>query len=99
LHAGTQLADATISVWWPIAAAAALVSRRLRWAVIAAAVVPAVTEWSRRRPALDPARYVALRTVDRAAYGVGVWRGIVDERRLGPLVPRFDRTRPRDTRR
>ncbi len=91
MHAGLQLADATISVWWPFALLGALVSRRLRWAVAVAAVVPGAIEWTTRHPRLDPVRYIALRTTDRAAYGAGVWRGVVTARRLGPLVPRIER--------
>jgi mycofactocin system glycosyltransferase len=90
LHAGRQLADATTSVWWPFALCGALVSKRARRALAVAVVVPAGVEWIRRRPHLDPLRFAALRTVDRAAYGAGVWRGVLGERRLGPLRPRLD---------
>lgn len=90
LQGGLQLADATISVWWPAAAGGALLSRRLRWLLAGAAIVPGLIEWRQRRPRLDPLRYVALRTLDRASYGVGLWRGVLAERRPGPLLPRLD---------
>jgi mycofactocin system glycosyltransferase len=90
LHAGRQLADATTSVWWPIAVAGALVSRRARRVVLAAAVLPGALEWIDRRPGIDPARFLALRTLERAAYGLGVIRGAVHARRLGPLVPAIE---------
>jgi hypothetical protein len=90
LHAAHQLADATTSVWLPAAAIGATVSTRARWALAAATAVPAIAEWARRRPRLDPARYAALRALDRAAYGFGVWRGVVAERELGPLMPAIE---------
>jgi mycofactocin system glycosyltransferase len=87
LHAGRQLADATTSVWWPAALAGAVVSRRARRLVLASALLPGALEWLDRRPQLDPARFLALRTLERAAYGLGVIRGSVHARRPGPLVP------------
>lgn len=89
-HAARQLADATTGVWWPIAVASGLVSRRARRLLLAAATVPAVAEWARRRPNLDPVRFGLLRLLDRGAYGLGVWRGVIAERETGPLLPGID---------
>jgi mycofactocin system glycosyltransferase len=87
MFAGAQLATAMRRAWWPLALAAAVPSRRARRAVMAAAVVPPLLTWLRRRPALDPARFVALQVADDAAYGVGLWQGCWRARTVAPLVP------------
>jgi mycofactocin system glycosyltransferase len=87
LHAGRQLADAVTGVWWPVAALAALVSKRARRMLAVVTLVPAVAEWVVRRPRLDPVRFTALRMLDRGAYGLGVWRGVAAHREVGPLRP------------
>jgi mycofactocin system glycosyltransferase len=86
-RAWEPLAAALTRTWWPATAAAALVSKRARRAAVAAVVVPAVLEWSRGDRAVDPVRYTALRALDDAAYGAGVWAGCVRARRWGPLTP------------
>lgn len=88
LFAVRQMADALVRVWWPLSLLAALVSRRARRAVFAAATVPHLVEWARRRPPMDPLRWIAMRVLDDAAYGAGVWAGCIRERTLDPLVPR-----------
>ena len=87
LQVGRNLASAVTRVWWPIAFVTALFSRRARLALCAAALVPALTEWWDARPRLDPLRFTLLRIVDDAAYGVGVWRGVVRERDPRALTP------------
>jgi mycofactocin glycosyltransferase len=89
LYAGRLVANAMIRPWWPATLAAALVSRRARRAALVAATVPVLLDWRRERPALDPARYVGLRLLDDLAYGLGVWRGAIRQRTLGPLLPVF----------
>lgn len=89
LHGGRALADAMLRAWWPLVLAAALVSRRARRAAAAAAVLPALVEWRQRRPALDPARWVAVRVADDVAYGAGVWVGCWRTRSFAALVPDF----------
>ena len=94
-HAGTArvLAEQAVRTWWPASLAAALVSRRARRALIVCALVPPLLEWWSRRPALDPARYAALRLADAAAYGTGVWAGCARERTLAPLLPAVENRR------
>jgi GT2 family glycosyltransferase len=87
LFAGRQLANALTRAWWPFAVAAALVSRRARRALLLAVVVPAALDWRRTRPDIDPARYLALRALDDAAYGAGVVQGAWHEQTMAPLVP------------
>jgi mycofactocin glycosyltransferase len=89
-----QLASAVTRVWWPPAAAAALFSPRLRRLLLLALVAPAVPAWMRRRGRIDLPRYIALRTADDAAYGFGVWVGVLQRRRIGPLLPRLRGQRP-----
>ena len=71
LHAGHQIAKAVRRVWWPIVAVAALPSRTARRVLLASALAS-------RHP---------VRLADDVAYSIGVWRGMVAERTVAPLVP------------
>ena len=86
--------------WWPIGAAAlaasalrmrrrqgCLVSRRGAPVVSVLMLAPLVLEMARARPRLDPFRYVGLRLLEDAAYGVGVIAGAAREQTIAPLVP------------
>lgn len=86
-HAGAMFASALTRTWWPIALVAALVSRRVRGVVVLAAVIPAAVEWRRRRATIDPVRYLALRVLDDAAYGFGVWQGMQRQRAADAVLP------------
>ena len=86
-HAGKFLATAITRVWWPIAVVLALVSKRARVALAAAVVIPSMYEWATKKPDIDPLRYTAMRMVDDAAYGTGVWRGTVERRHPGAVTP------------
>ena len=90
MHDGEQLADALISVWWPLAllgacASASPASRsaarvgRARRRRVGEAVGLAST----RRGTSRSARSIAPRTAP------GSWRGAIARRRPGPLVPRL----------
>lgn len=87
LHAGRAIASAITRVWWPIVVVLALFSKRIRWVLVSAAVVPAMYEWWKARPKIDPIRFTALRVLDDAAYGVGVWKGAVREQNFDALKP------------
>ncbi len=87
LFAGRQLAEALTRAWWPLALGAAVLNRRARRAVLAAVLIPTALEWAERRPHLDLARWTALRLLDDAAYGVGLWQGALAARTAGPLLP------------
>ena len=84
LGAGELIGRALVRPWFPFTVAAALVSRRARRVALAAAVVPPLVEWARRRPPLDPLRWTACSLADDVAYSVGVWRGC----RAGSEPPR-----------
>jgi mycofactocin glycosyltransferase len=62
-----------------------------RWGRRAAAASlllgPALTAWSERRPALDPASFVVAHIADDVCYGAGVWAGCLRERTAVPLTP------------
>ena len=88
LRAGQQLASVVTRIWWPASLVAAVLVRRLRLPLLAAATVPALLDWAHDRPDLDPARYLGLRLLDDASYGAGVWAGAWAGRSLGALLPR-----------
>ncbi|MEJ7800437.1 MAG: mycofactocin biosynthesis glycosyltransferase MftF [Ilumatobacter sp.] len=71
LLAGVQIANAVRRGWWPIVAVASSRSRFAR-RVLMVSVVAA------RSP---------VRVADDVAYSVGVWRGMVAERTVAPIVP------------
>jgi mycofactocin system glycosyltransferase len=96
LFAGRLMASAITRAWWPIALVLALVSRRARRALALAVLVPAALDWWSERPALGPVRYVALRVLDDAAYGAGLWKGAVAQRSAAALSPSFEPWPPRN---
>ena len=81
------LSSAVTRTWWPLAVGAALVSRRARRAVVAAALAPALVDWWQSDRALGPVRYTALRVADDLSYGAGVWAGCLRQRTIEPLRP------------
>jgi mycofactocin system glycosyltransferase len=87
LYAGLSVAGAVRRPWWPFAAIAAIVSHRARIGVAAAVAVPALLEWRRLRPQLDPVRWTAVRLADDLAYGTGVWSGCLRARSFAALKP------------
>ncbi len=78
LGAGRLLADAARRAWWPVILAGAVVSRQARRIAVLAAL-----------PALSNGGVPRL--VDDVTYGLGVWKGVLAERQLGPLLPAFPR--------
>ncbi len=94
LAAGRQFAQAITRVWWPLALATAIVSRRARAAVVAALVGPALIDAVRAK-STRPLRDAPLVTVDQMAYGAGVWAGVLAEREVGPLWPELTNWPPR----
>ncbi|EOM77511.1 glycosyl transferase [Rhodococcus rhodnii LMG 5362] len=86
-----QLASAACRHYWPVTLLAVLLSRRIRRAALALAVAEGAVDWVSHRGSggLDPVRYILFRRLDDLAYGAGLWRGAVEQRTLGPLVPRL----------
>jgi mycofactocin system glycosyltransferase len=85
IAAGRQLAYATRRVWWPVAVVG-LCLRRTRALVVAALLLPPAVEAVRGRTA-QPLIDAPMRVLDDAAYGAGVWFGVLREREVGPLRP------------
>lgn len=85
LAAGRQLAEGIRRVWWPLALPA-LLTRRGRRLAAAAVVLPAAVEAACRRSA-QPLADLPLHVAEEAAYGLGVWEGVLAERSAGPLLP------------
>lgn len=98
-HSAQLIARAVTRVWWPLAIVLAVFSRRARTILAVAAVTPAMIEWLRDRPRLDPIRYTLMRLLDDTSYGLGVWRGAIRERQTRPLLIALSRaTRYREGR-
>ena len=87
IAAGRPLGSALSRTWWPVAIPAAVLVPRLRLPVAALILMPPLLDWADRRPPLDPARYVAARLLDDAAYSLGVWKGCLARREIRPLLP------------
>lgn len=85
--AGRGLAVATGRVWWPLAVCAGLAARRLRAPLAAAVLAGPLLEYAAGRRPADPLRTIALRVLDQAAYGTGVWRGMARDRSIAALLP------------
>jgi mycofactocin system glycosyltransferase len=85
--AARPIGSAISRTWWPVAIPAALALREVRLPVAALILAPPLLDWAGRRPPLDPARYVAARLLDDAAYSLGVWQGCLARRTLRPLLP------------
>jgi mycofactocin system glycosyltransferase len=71
LRAGEQIASAVRRVWWPLLLIAAARSRAARRMLVVSALAA-------RHP-------VGL--ADDVAYSIGVWRGMLGERTIAPLIP------------
>jgi mycofactocin glycosyltransferase len=94
VSAARPLGSALSRTWWPLAIPAAIALPRLRLPVAALILAPPLLDWADRRPPLDPARYVAARLLDDAAYSVGVWQGCLRHRTIAPLLPVMGAARP-----
>lgn len=82
-----QTSAALTRHYWPLAVAGALVSRRARTALLAAAVVDGLVDHHRSHADLDPVRYVVARRLDDLGYGAGVWLGAWRGRSIRALRP------------
>lgn len=81
--------------WWPLAAVGVVFSRRLRRAVVVAAVADAAWEYLRLRPRLDPLRFAIAKRLDDLAYGAGVWWSSLRVGSVRALLPALVRTTSR----
>lgn len=88
-----QLMHLLLRHWWPAAAVGALLSSRLRRALIVAAVADTLIERRRLAPDLDPVRFAIALRLDDAAYGAGLWASAVHGRTVRALRPHIRSTR------
>ena len=89
LAALEQIADALGRTWLPLAIPIALRHRRMRAILATSIVIQGTRDFRRRRPPLGPVRFVAIRALDDAAYGVGVVVGSIRHRNIGALLPKL----------
>lgn len=87
-RAGVPIAAALRRTWWPVTLAAAVTCRRAR-VPAAAAALPLLTGYRRTDRSVAPPVWLGMAVADDAAYGWGVWRGVVRTRRLDPLLPDY----------
>jgi mycofactocin system glycosyltransferase len=89
--AAWQAAGALTRHWWPAAAVGAIVSRRVRRALVLAAAAEGLADWLRFRDvgtgAADLVLHVAAHRADDLAYGAGLWWGAWRHRTAAPLWP------------
>ncbi|PRY41238.1 mycofactocin system glycosyltransferase [Geodermatophilus tzadiensis] len=81
------LARAATRHHWPLAAAAALVSRRARRGLAVLAVADAVLGWLPHRGRVGLLRFAAARRLEDLAYGAGLWAGALRARDARALLP------------
>ncbi|CCH90751.1 Putative glycosyl transferase [Modestobacter italicus] len=84
---GRTLARAVTRHHWPLAVAAALVSRRARWLVAGVAVADAVDGWWPHRHEVDLPTAAAGRRLEDLAYGAGLWLGALRAKDVRALLP------------
>jgi mycofactocin system glycosyltransferase len=84
---GRTLARAVTRHHWPVAVAAAVVSRRARRAVLAVSALDAVAAWWPHRSRVGPVRFTLARRLEDLAYGAGLWAGAVRARDPRALLP------------
>ena len=72
---------------WPLAVAAAVVSRRARRWVLAAAERTPSPPGGRTGARVGPVRFAAARRLEDLAYGAGLWAGAVRARSAAALLP------------
>jgi mycofactocin system glycosyltransferase len=91
-----QLATAICRHYWPVALVLALLSRRCRSVVLAAAIIDGVVDWGKRHGNVDDdtkpvglVGHLLLKRLDDIAYGTGLWTGVVRERHIGALTPQI----------
>jgi mycofactocin glycosyltransferase len=73
--------------WWPLAAAAAIASPRVRRAMIVALIIDLTNRGADRHVSWP--EYVVARRLDDLAYGAGLWAGALRSKSVRALVPRL----------
>jgi mycofactocin system glycosyltransferase len=84
---GRTLARAVTRHHWPVAVAAAAVSRRARRGLLAVAAADAVLAWWPDRDRVGPVRFALGRRLEDLGYGAGLWWGALRAHDLRALLP------------
>jgi GT2 family glycosyltransferase len=84
---GRALARSVTRHHWPLALAAALVSRRARRGLLAVAVADAGLAWWPHRQRVGPVRFAVARRLEDLAYGAGLWWGAARAGDVTALLP------------
>lgn len=100
-----QMASALCRSYWPLSLLLALLSKRFRLILAAAALCDGIVEWVRIEildpdpvPRLGPVLFVAYKRMDDLAYGAGLWQGAIAHRSATALAPVLrTRAEARDT--
>lgn len=82
-----QVSALLLRHWWPAAAIGSIVSRRIRRAVLVAALADTAVEYAKSGVRLDPVRFGVARRLDDLAYGAGVWWSAIRARSFKALRP------------
>ena len=82
-----QVSQLLLRHWWPLTAAAVLISRRARLVTGAALIWDLVDH--REVPVASRPEAIVARRLDDLAYGAGLWWGAVHQRSVRALVPRI----------
>jgi mycofactocin system glycosyltransferase len=85
--AGRTLGRSVTRHHWPVALAAAVLSRRARRLPLAVAAVDAAAAWWPHRHRVGPVRFTIGRRLEDLAYGAGLWWGAGQARDLRALLP------------
>ncbi|MBM3639060.1 MAG: mycofactocin system glycosyltransferase [Actinobacteria bacterium] len=88
LNTGQHFADAIVKVWWPVIVVTATLSDAVSSLLALCIVIPGLIAYA-RRPTLDPFSFLFLRTLEKFAYGAGVWVKGFSVHNLNALRPRF----------
>lgn len=93
MHTAYMITQAISRVWWPMILVVALFSRRARRLLLFTMLFPIAYEQRPANTRRMPLRVIPLaavmRSIDLGGYGVGVWKGMVRNRTIGPLLPRI----------
>ena len=73
--------------WVPVTLVGIAIGGRIGGVSLAVLVVPPIIDYIRGPKRLDPFRFVALRILDDASYGIGAVASCIRARTLRPLIP------------
>lgn len=94
----SQSMELLLRHWWPVAVVGAIVSKRMRRAILVSAVLDVALEYRRTGARIDPVRFGVARRLDDLAYGAGLWAGAIRGRSWRALAPDIRRHRSESAR-